>query len=73
MSTAVELERRLLSYKHAAVYLGISLRAMKDLGGPNGQILQVKLGHRVLFDKQDLDAYIEKLKASAGPPPPPPP
>lgn len=58
-------ERRLLNYGFAAAYLGISIRAMKDLGGPGGQILQVKIGHRVLFDVRDLDAYIERLKRSA--------
>jgi len=60
-----QVERRLLNYKSAAVYLCISERAMKDLGGPGGQILQVKIGHRVLFDLVDLDAYIDKLKRSA--------
>lgn len=60
-----QVERRLLNYKAAAAYLGISERAMKELGGPGGQILQVKIGHRVLFDKVDLDAYIEQIKRSA--------
>ena len=58
-------ERRLLSYKRAAEYLGISERAMKEIGGPNGQIAQVKIGHRVLFDRSDLDGYIEKLKRAS--------
>lgn len=58
-------ERRLLNYKAAGTYLGISERAMKDLGGPDGKILRVELGHRVLFDKVDLDAFIENLKRSA--------
>lgn len=59
------IERRLFGYAHAAAYLGISERAMKDLGGPNGQILQVKIGHRTLFDREDLDAYIERIKRQA--------
>ena len=65
MSSNQSTERRLLSYKAAATYLGISERAMKELGGPNGQILQVKIGHRVLFDRSDLDGYIDALKKSA--------
>lgn len=66
MTTPVApLERRLLNYTQAAAYLGISVRAMKDLGGPDGQILQVKIGSRVRFDKGDLDDYIERVKASA--------
>ncbi len=64
-NTLPQIERRLLNYKLAATYLGISERAMKDLGGPGGQILQVKIGHRVLFDKTDLDAYIDHIKRSA--------
>lgn len=60
-----DAERRLLNYDRAAAYLGISLRAMKDIGGPRGQILQVKIGERVLFDKADLDAYIERVKRAS--------
>lgn len=60
-----QLERRLLNYERAAAYLGISVRAMKDLGGPNGKILQVKIGARVLFDRDDLDEYVEKIKRAS--------
>lgn len=60
-----DTERRLLNYERAAAYLGISVRAMKNLGGPNGTIPRVELGHRKLFDKADLDDYIERLKRSA--------
>lgn len=59
------VERRLLSYELAAAYLGISLRQMKNLGGPNGKIPQVNIGSRTLFDKADLDAFVEKTKRSA--------
>lgn len=58
-------ERRLLSYSHAAEYLGISLRSMKEIGGKEGQIRQVKIGHRVLFDRADLDAFVEKTKKAS--------
>lgn len=60
-----DAERRLLDYTRSAAYLGISLRGMKELGGPNGQIRQVPIGARVLFDKADLDAYIERLKRAS--------
>lgn len=63
--TPPDAERRLLDYGRAAAYLSISLRAMKELGGPNGQILRVEIGGRVLFDKVDLDAYIERIKREA--------
>lgn len=60
-----DAERRLLNYERAAAYLGISVRQMKTLGGPKGQIGRVEIGERVLFDKADLDRYIERLKRSA--------
>ena len=58
-------ERRLLDYDYLAAYLGVSKRTAKELGGPNGKIPQVKIGHRVLFDRADVDAYVERIKRSA--------
>lgn len=58
-------ERRLMSYKQAAAYLGISERGMKELGRPQGEIQRVEIGSRVLFDRQDLDGYIDRVKQSA--------
>lgn len=58
------VERRMLDYKNAAIYLGISLRGMKELAS-KGKIPKVLIGHRVLFDRDDLDAFIEKIKRSA--------
>lgn len=60
-----DVERRLLDYTRAAAYLGISVRAMKSLGGPQGEIPQVQIGARVLFDKADLDSHIEKIKRAS--------
>ncbi len=60
----VDAERRLLNYQRAAAYLGISLRAMKELKAKDA-VRYVPIGHRVLFDKADLDAYIERIKRSA--------
>lgn len=57
-------ERRLLSYGHAAEYLGISLRGMKELAS-DGKIRKVQIGHRVLFDRSDLDAYVERAKRAS--------
>lgn len=73
MTNQPSTERRLLSYKLAAAYLGISERAMKEIGGPGSsgkvkdrdKIQQVKIGHRVLFDRSDLDAYIERIKKAS--------
>lgn len=54
--------RRLLPYAGAAAYLGISVRSMKQLGKPGGQVGRVQIGARVLFDRVDLDEYVERIK-----------
>lgn len=59
-----DAERRLLDYAHTAAYLGISLRSAKELAR-NDKFPKVQIGHRVLFDKADLDAYIERVKRGA--------
>lgn len=58
-------ERRLLDYAALAHYLSVSLRMAKELGGPNGAIARTQIGNKVLFDKQDVDSYIERVKRSA--------
>lgn len=63
--TPADAERRLLDYTRSAAYLGVSLRSMKELGGPNGQIPRIEIGARILFDKVDLDAYIERMKRAS--------
>lgn len=57
-------ERRLLDYAHLAAYLSVSIRTAKQLAA-DGEIRKVPLGHRVLFDKADVDDYIERLKRTA--------
>lgn len=57
-------ERRLLPYQGAAMYLGISLRAMKQLAA-DGNVPKTRIGHRVLFDREDLDRFIDAVKRSA--------
>lgn len=58
------VQRRMLPYADAATYLGISLRSMKQLAA-DGHILKTQIGHRVLFDVRDIDAYIERVKAAS--------
>ncbi len=53
--------RRLLSVKDAAAYLGISQWTMRGLGW-NGEIPEVKIGRRRLFDRRDLDTFVERSK-----------
>ena len=53
---------RLLGVKEAAEYLGgISVWTVRTLGW-NGEIPEVKIGRRTLFDREDLDRYIEQSK-----------
>lgn len=59
-----DAERRLLDYTHTAAYLGISVRGAKQLAADD-KFPKVHIGHRVLFDKADLDAYIERVKRGA--------
>lgn len=58
------MERRLMSYREAAGYLGISERGMKQLAA-DGHVRKVQIGHRVLFDRSDVDAYVEKIKKAS--------
>lgn len=58
------IARRLLSYAAVADYLGVSVRQAKKLA-EDGEFPKVPIGHRVLFDRADIDSYIERVKASA--------
>jgi len=58
------LERRMFPRKDAAFYLGISLRALDALAS-DGHLLKTPIAGRVLYDRADLDAYIERVKRSA--------
>ncbi len=58
---AVTNARRLLSVTEAASYLGVSVWTVRSLGW-NGEIPQVKIGRRVLYDRPDLDAFVERSK-----------
>lgn len=62
--TPADAERRLLDYTRSAAYLSISLRGMKQLAA-DGEIRKVEIGSRVLFDRVDLDSYIERLKRAS--------
>ncbi len=53
--------RRLLGVKESATYLGVSVWTIRDLGW-NGEISEVKIGRRKLFDREDLDRFIERSK-----------
>lgn len=64
MSAPVQLERRMFPRKEAAYYIGISLRSLDTLAA-EGQILKTKIAGRTVYDRSDLDAYIERVKRAS--------
>lgn len=60
------IPRRMLNYTDAAAYLGISVRGMKQLAA-DGEVDKTPIGARVLFDRYDLDSYIERIKRTKAP------
>lgn len=58
----VPLANRLLGSKDAARYLCISPRTLWTLQNC-GTIPNVRIGRKVLFDRVDLDAWIEAQKS----------
>lgn len=61
---AVPIERRMFPRKDAAYYLGISLRSLDKLAAA-GEFSKTPIAGRVVYDRVDLDAYIEQVKRSA--------
>jgi len=57
---------RLLSQQEAATYLGISYWTLRDLTF-RGEVPHVKIGRRILVDRLDLDAYLDRAKIHHGP------
>lgn len=55
-------EPRLLTVKAAAAYLSATVWAVRTLGWSK-QIPTIKIGRGFLFDREDLDRYIEQQKA----------
>ena len=52
---------RLLGIRDAAAYLGLSHWTLRDLVW-RGDLAEVRIGRRLLFDQKDLDALIERSK-----------
>ena len=65
MTAAAPIERRLFDYAGAAAYLSIGKRGVEQLA-KDGELPKVTgITNKVLFDRVDLDAYIERKKASS--------
>lgn len=57
-------QRRLLPVEQAADYLGVSPKTIRNGLGPRVvKPFPVRCGGRVLFRKEDLDEYIDRLAA----------
>ncbi len=56
------IPKRLFSLKEASVYMSMTLWGVRQLVW-KGQIPCIKAGHKILVDRLDLDAFIEKHKA----------
>lgn len=61
-----QLTPRLLSQHEGAAYLGISYWMLRDLIF-RGTVPHVKIGRRILVDRCDLDAYLDRAKIRPGP------
>lgn len=55
---------RLLSIKAAAQYLGATIWAVRTLAWQQ-EVAFLKIGGRILFDRADLDRYIDTQKLAA--------
>ena len=55
---------RLLNLKGAAAYLSSTVWFLRTLVW-NREISFLKLGNKYLFDKKDLDAFVERQKVAA--------
>ena len=59
--SGVEIQPILLSVDETAVFLGLSSNTIRKMAN-QGDLPKVKIGSRTLFDRDDLRAFVEKLK-----------
>jgi excisionase family DNA binding protein len=64
VSTLREVEPRLLRVKEAATYLSCTVWFIRSLAW-NRAVPHVVFGKRILFDRADLDRYLESQKKVA--------
>jgi excisionase family DNA binding protein len=62
-SEVCPVEPRLLGIKQAATYLSATVWALRKMCW-NRQIPHVRIGQRLLFDRADLDQYVDKVKVA---------
>jgi hypothetical protein len=60
-----EITPRLLSIEQAARFLGIAPKTLRNRIGPRAEhpfpVRPKKIGKRVLFDRRDLNTYVDNL------------
>jgi excisionase family DNA binding protein len=65
MTNNIEPLKRLLNVKEAAMYLGISSRTIYNGVAPKAvkpfPVRPKKIGGKVLFDRRDLDDFVDSL------------
>ena len=54
------LTKLLLSVREAAYQLGVSPRHLFSLTAPRGPIPAIRLGKRVMYRPQDLEAFLQR-------------
>ncbi len=59
-----EDKRRCFGRTETAAYLSVSKRYIDRLAATKA-LRSFKLGRRLMFDKADIDAFVEKLKSAA--------
>jgi excisionase family DNA binding protein len=60
-SSVPDTAPRCLGVREAAIYLGSTIWAVRSLAWER-KLPFIRLGQRLLFDRQDLDRYIERSK-----------
>lgn len=61
-NTPAPLQARMLNVKQAAIYIGATVWFIRTQAWQK-KIRSVTFGNRLLFDRADLDAFIEQAKA----------
>jgi excisionase family DNA binding protein len=63
VATTGDISPRLLSIKSAAAYLSCTIWAVRTLAW-NRDVPSLKIGNKILFDKKDLDAFVDRSKTA---------
>ncbi|MHC4469527.1 MAG: helix-turn-helix domain-containing protein [Planctomycetota bacterium] len=64
MSDPNQASDRYLTAPEAAAYMKVSLSWLRKKTA-SGELPHSKLGHRVVYDREDLDEYIRRCKVTA--------